>query len=109
LNRDAIKSDFYPELYYIAQLMKSNPNLRISAVGYADNRAGSEYNLDLSQRRVNNAVNFIIETYGIDPNRFDIQYKGEDEAQIPGLPEDYTQTLEALHLANRRVEFECIN
>ncbi|MEM6630726.1 MAG: OmpA family protein, partial [Bacteroidota bacterium] len=109
LNKDVIKPDFYPELYYIAQLMKSNSSLKIQAIGYADNRADPDYNMGLSQRRVENAVNFIIETYGIDPGRFDIQYKGEDEAQIPGLPDNYNQTLEALHLANRRVEFECVN
>ena len=109
LNKDFIKPDFYPELYYIAQLMKSNSSLRIQAIGYTDNRADQEYNMELSQRRVENAVNFIIETYGIDPGRFDINYQGEDNAQIPGLPDNYTETLEALHLANRRVEFECIN
>ncbi len=109
LGRDNIKPDFYPELYYVAQLMKSNPGLKIIATGHADIRAGSDLNVDLSQRRVSNAVNFLVETYGIDPGRFEVEYKGEAENQIPGLPENYNQKMEPLHTVNRRVEFDCIN
>jgi len=109
LNQANIKPDFYPELYYVAQLMKSDPALRIKAVGHADVRNTADYNIELSERRVTNAVNFLVDTYGIDPNRFEISYKGEEENQIPGLPEDYSQKIEPLHTVNRRVEFDCIN
>ncbi len=109
LGRDNIKPDFYPELYYVAQLMKTNPALKIKAVGHADVRASSDVNAELSQRRVSNTVNFLIETYGIDPGRFEVEYKGEEENQIPGLPENYNQKMEPLHTVNRRVEFDCVN
>ena len=108
LDKDNVKPEFYPELYYIAQVLKSNADLKIRAVGHADNRATAKYNQDLSERRVTNAVNFLTETYGIDPARFEIVYRGEDQAQIPGLPDQYGNKLEPLHSANRRVEFECV-
>lgn len=109
LNKDNIKPEFYPELYYIAKLMQSNPDLRIKAVGYSDNRNTAEYNRELSQRRVRNTVDFISNTYGIDASRFDVDFKGEDEALIESLPDNHADPrLEPLHEVNRRVIFECI-
>ena len=108
LDRDNVKPDYYPELYYIAQVLKSDPNLRILAIGHTDVRSSDAYNQGLSERRVNNAINFLSETYGIDRSRFDIDYRGEEAPQIPNLPDNRNSRLEPLHAANRRVEFECI-
>lgn len=108
LDKDNIKPEFYPELYYIAQVMKTNPDLRIRAVGHTDNRASNDYNEALSQRRVNNTVGFLVDTYGIDAARFEVSFEGEIQTQIPGLPDSRNPKLEPLHSANRRVEFECI-
>ncbi|RMG18754.1 MAG: OmpA family protein [Bacteroidetes bacterium] len=109
LDKDNIKPQFYPELYYIAQLMRANKDLRIKAIGYSDNRNSDEYNLDLSRRRVRNAVDFISNTYGIDPSRFEVDAKGEREVLIDGLPDNHRDPrLEPLHQVNRRVVFECI-
>ena len=109
LNAANIKPDFYPELYYIAQLMQNNDDLRIKAVGFSDVRSSAEYNLELSQRRVRNTVDFISNTYGIDPARFDTEARGEDDNLIEGLPANHNDPrLEPLHEANRRVVFECL-
>lgn len=109
LDRDNIKPDFYPELYYIAQVMRSNPDLKVSSVGHTDNRNTDSYNQDLSMRRVNNAVDFLVNTYGIDRDRFVTAYKGEEVPQIGDLPDNgSSRKLEPLHYVNRRVEFECI-
>lgn len=109
LNKDNIKPEFYPELYYVAQLMKSNEDLKIRAIGYADVRNTDEYNAALSERRVRNTVDFITNTYGIDPARFVTDAKGESQPLIEGLPDDRRDPrLEPLHEANRRVVFECI-
>ena len=108
LDRDNIKPDFYPQLYYIAQVMRSNPGLIVTAVGHTDVRAADDYNYSLSERRVNNAVDFIVNTYGIDRSRFKTAFKGEDENIIRELPANYRNNkLEPLHYINRRVEFTC--
>ncbi|MEZ4687665.1 MAG: OmpA family protein [Bacteroidia bacterium] len=110
LDRDNIKPDFYPQLYYIAQVMRSNPGLIVTAVGHTDVRAADDYNYNLSERRVNNAVDFIVNTYGIDRSRFKTAFKGEEENIIRELPANYrNQKLEPLHYINRRVEFTCSN
>ncbi len=106
LDRDNIKPEFYPELYYIAQVMKANPNLKVRSTGNTDNRSSNSYNQDLSMRRVNNAVDFLSNTYGIDRDRFITSYNGEENPVIADLPNG--RKFEALHYVNRRVEFECV-
>lgn len=109
LNRDEIQPEFYPELYYIAQVMRANPDLKVRAAGYADVRNTDAYNQDLSNRRVNNTVDFIVNTYGIDRSRFAVQAYGESNPLIPNLPDNYgNPKLEPLQYVNRRVEFECV-
>ncbi len=109
LDKDNIKPEFFPELYYIAQVMKAEPSLRVKAIGYADNRSSDAYNLDLSRRRVTNAVDFISNTYGIDKTRFIAEYKGETDPLINNLPDNHSnRKLEPLYYVNRRVEFECV-
>lgn len=109
LDKDNVKPEFYPELYYIAQVMKANPSLKVRATGYTDVRNTDTYNNDLSMRRVRNTVDFLVSTYGIDPNRFLTEYQGETNTVIKNLPDNYSdKRLEPLHYVNRRVEFECV-
>lgn len=110
LNRDAIKPEFYPELYYIAQILKNNPSFRVKATGFADNRNTDDYNIELSKRRVENTVDFLVNTYGLDRSRFEVDFEGESASLIPDLPDNYSnRELEPLHYVNRRVEFNCID
>ncbi len=109
LNEDIIKPEFYPELYYIAQVMQADPDLKVRAVGHADNRNSDAYNQDLSKRRVENAINFIVTTYGISKDRFQSDFSGESAPVIKNLPDNrQNRKLEPLHYVNRRVEFECV-
>ncbi|WNJ20850.1 OmpA family protein [Pontibacter sp. G13] len=107
-DKDNIKPEFYPEMYYVAQVMKNDPGLKIKAVGHADVTAGDAYNLELSKRRVQNVVDFLVNTYGIDPNRFIMEYDGSRAPLIKNLPAKRQAKLEPLRYVNRRVEFECI-
>ncbi|RMG72341.1 MAG: OmpA family protein [Bacteroidetes bacterium] len=109
LDKDNIRPEFYPELYYIAQVMKNDPSIKVRATGHADVRNTDAYNEDLSRRRVQNAVDFLVNTYGIDPARFIMEYQGEANNVIQNLPANHANPkLEPLHYVNRRVEFECV-
>lgn len=109
LDKDVVAPQFYPQLNYIAQLMKSDSKLKIKATGFSDSRSSDDYNLQLSKRRVDNTVSFIANTFGIDPTRFEKDYKGEANAVIPNLPANKANPkLEPLHYVNRRVEFDCV-
>lgn len=109
LDKDNIKPDYYPELYHIAQAMKADPSLRVRAAGHTDNRNSDAYNDDLSKRRVQNAIDFLVNTYGIDRSRFETGAQGEKQPVVANLPDHHgSAKVENLHMLNRRVEFQCI-
>lgn len=93
LDKDAIKPEFFPELYYIAQVMRNDASVRVRAIGNTDVRNSDAYNENLSKRRVQNAVDFIVNTYGIDRARFDVSFDGEKKNIVANLPQ--TQRIQA--------------
>ncbi len=67
---DTDKADLRPEsrteLKTVAKLLKDNPKLKIEISGHTDNRASAEYNQDLSKRRAEAVVKFLV-NQGIKP------------------------------------------
>ena len=108
LDRDEIKKDFYPQMYYVGQLMRNHPEMLILITGHTDVRQTEKYNIELSLRRAENAKAFLVENFGIDPNRFNIEYRGEENNLIMGLPDNYNPKFEDKHYLNRRVEFKIV-
>ena len=108
LDRDVIKKEFYPQMYYVGQLMRNNPEMLILITGHTDVRQTEKYNIELSLRRANNAKDFLVENFGIDPSRFNVEYRGENQNLIQGLPDNYNPRFEDKHYLNRRVEFSII-
>ena len=89
--------------------MKNDPSIEVRATGHTDVRNTDAYNEDLSRRRVQHAIDFLVNTYGLDANRFEAGFKGESNTVIKNLPDNHqNRKLEPLHYVNRRVEFECI-
>lgn len=105
LDRDNVKAEYYPELKYIATVMKSHPKLKVIVYGYTDVRASEKYNLTLSQKRAENAKDYLVKTYGIDPDRLIVKYAGKDDPLVPGLKPVYPYK-ENEQQVNRRVEFK---
>ena len=105
LDKDFIKPEMYERMKYIATVMKMYPDLKIVATGNTDIRASNSYNEDLSTRRVNNAKKFLVDNYGIDPNRIITKHSGETDNLIKNLPDGYNQKYEGQQYYNRRVEF----
>ncbi len=91
-----IKKIYYPQIKELAQILKSNPTLKIEIDGYTDNIGDEKYNLELSKKRAQ-AVKDLLVKYGINPNRIITKGFGE---KYPLVPND-TYTNRAL---NRRVE-----
>lgn len=81
----------------LIEFMKINPTVKISLYGHTDNTGGTEYNLSLSQLRVQSVRNYM-RSQGIDSGR--ISYKGYGEKKP--VASNYTKRGRAL---NRRVEF----
>ena len=107
LDKYYVKPEFYGSLHNIAAVMRSHPEIKVVATGFADNRSTSEYNNVLSYNRANEAINYISKTYNIPRERFILNYGGEESPVVAGLKESFNTSSneEYKHYVNRRVEF----
>lgn len=96
------KADILPDsnllLTEVATVLIANPQIKkVEVQGHTDTDGNDKYNLDLSQRRVDSVVKFLVDK-GVDASR--LVSKGYGESK-PAVPND-TPANKAL---NRRVQF----
>ncbi|MFC3416880.1 OmpA family protein [Algoriphagus hitonicola] len=101
LDKAEIRPDAAAELDKLVQILKDNPTIRIELSSHTDSRSSDQYNLDLSQRRAQSAVDYIV-SQGIDEDRLVAKGYGETQLII-----ENAQTEEE-HQVNRRTEFKVI-
>ncbi len=126
------KWDLRPEsmvsLDKLVETLNDNPNVTIELMSHTDSRDTEEYNLDLSQKRAQSVVEYLI-AKGIDAERLSPKGYGEStpkvvdaitESQNPflkqgtTLSEQFINTLateeqkEVAHQINRRTEFRVL-
>ena len=81
-------ADFQPsatgELEKLVTLMKRLPKATFTIAGYTDSIGTYEYNLDLSQRRADSVKQFLVQTFGMDPNRIKTRGYGKANPITPG-------------------------
>lgn len=75
-DKSLVKKDSYGELESIVNLLKMNPNYKLSLEGHTDAVGTESYNVGLSKNRVNAVRDFIIMN-GISPDRIVPQHHGE--------------------------------
>lgn len=126
------KWDLRPEsmvsLDKLVETLNDNPNITIELMSHTDSRDTEEYNLDLSQKRAQSVVQYLIEK-GINAARLSPKGYGESTPKIVDasiaaqspflkigatLSEQYINTLaseeqkEVAHQINRRTEFRVL-
>ncbi len=92
-----LRPESRPVLKEIAEALKNNPGWKIKIDGHTDNIGGSEYNLQLSQRRAGAVKQALVGEYGIIPDRMMPEGFGDSQ------PKASNDTVEGRAL-NRRVE-----
>ena len=97
----SIGLDFLETIKKNAQWMKSNPDVSIILEGHADERGGNEYNLALSQRRVQSIEKFLSD-FGVDKRRLTLLSYGEEKP----VNDEHD---EAAWRENRRVEVKVLH
>jgi hypothetical protein len=105
LDKADIRADAAEELDKIVQFLTDNPQMNLELGAHTDARASTGYNLKLSQRRAESAVNYIIRR-GISKDR--IKPKGYGESQLINECSDGVECPEEMHQQNRRTEFKII-
>ena len=101
LDKSDIREDAAKELNKLVTILTDNPELKIELSSHTDSRNSDEYNLALSERRAQSAVNYLV-SQGIDPTRLVAKGYGESKLIIPDA-----QTEEE-HQVNRRTEFKIL-
>ena len=99
------KGEITEELDKIVQFLTDNPQMNLELGAHTDAMASTAYNLKLSQRRAESAVNYIIRR-GITKDR--IKPKGYGESQLINECSDGVECPEEMHQQNRRTEFKII-
>jgi Outer membrane protein and related peptidoglycan-associated (lipo)proteins len=101
-DKDNIRHDAALILDELVRIMHENPTLKIELGSHTDSRGTAEYNQDLSQRRAQSSVNYLV-TRGIARSR--MVAKGYGESRLLNRCADGVDCTEAEHQLNRRTEF----
>lgn len=102
LDKWNIRPDAEPSLDNLVQIMKKYP-ITAELSSHTDSRASKAYNNELSQKRAEAAVRYII-LHGVDPSR--LTAKGYGESKLVNRCADGVDCTEAEHQENRRTEFK---
>ncbi len=103
LNKSDIKPQAARTLNVLVDLLNKYPRMEIQLGAHTDSRASEEYNLRLSNRRANSALEYLVEN-GI--NRKRLRAKGYGETKP--LVDCGGNCSEEEHSINRRVEFQIL-
>lgn len=83
-----------------AQLLRQNPNARVTLEGHADERGTREYNIALGERRSNTARAYLV-TIGIPAARIQtVSYGRERPAVTESNPDGWAQNRRAVIVVN---------
>ncbi|HHS95220.1 MAG TPA: OmpA family protein, partial [Phaeodactylibacter sp.] len=104
-NRASIKPEAEPDLTYLLELMNQYPDMVIELSSHTDSRGRDGYNLSLSQRRAQAAMDWLTKR-GIAKER--IKPVGYGETQIRNHCTNGVECSDEEHRYNRRTEFKII-
>lgn len=101
------KWDLVPEaiitLNKVVEVMRANPDITLDLISHTDARGGDDFNLKLSQKRAQTAIDYIC-SKGIDKKR--LTAKGLGETKLVNKCNDDAECSEEEHAQNRRTEFK---
>lgn len=109
INFDLAKWDILPasipDLQKVVGLMQDNPNIMVEMSSHTDSRGTHAYNQDLSQKRAQSTVNYLM-SQGISRTR--LMARGVGETELLNRCSDNTNCTEEEHTINRRTEFKVV-
>ena len=68
------------KLQAVARIMKDNPDVKLTIVGFCDHTGSDAYNMKLSQKRAEEVKRIMVKKFGVDGDRLDVDYKGKTMA-----------------------------
>lgn len=104
-NQYIIRKGAAEELDALAQLMKQYPSMEVELVAHTDSRGNDQYNLELSLKRAESAMRYLIQK-GIKQRR--IKAMGLGETQIRNRCADDVECTDEEQQYNRRTEVKVL-
>jgi outer membrane protein OmpA-like peptidoglycan-associated protein/tetratricopeptide (TPR) repeat protein len=101
INKSVLRSESFPELTRVVELMKQYPKIKIEISGHTDNTGNDADNQKLSENRAKSVVEYLIQN-GIPTDRLEFKGYGEVQPIADNKTEEGRQE-------NRRVEFKVIS
>jgi outer membrane protein OmpA-like peptidoglycan-associated protein len=105
-NDATLRPDARKDLDLVVALMKQQPNMMVELASHTDSRGSHRYNEELSQRRANGVVEYLV-TKGIARNRLNPHGYGESEPR--NTCSDGANCTEQEHARNRRTEVRVLS
>ncbi len=106
LNKADIRSDAAIELDKLLVTLKDNPGVTIEMGSHTDSRGSSGSNMELSERRAQSAVTYLVEKGNLDPTK--LLGKGYGETQLTNKCANGVKCSEKMHQKNRRTEIRVL-
>ncbi|MEX1188076.1 MAG: OmpA family protein [Bacteroidia bacterium] len=103
LNSAVLRPESRDSLNGLIQTLRDNPNITIELMSHTDSRGSAKSNIDLSQRRAQSVVEYLV-SQKIDPSR--LGAKGYGETRLLNKCKDGVKCTEEEHQRNRRTEFK---
>ncbi|HEB62523.1 MAG TPA: hypothetical protein ENI82_05150, partial [Bacteroidetes bacterium] len=100
-----IRNEASVDLDKVVRLMKKYPSMIIELSSHTDSRGTYKYNMNLSQKRANAAVQYIVK-HGIDNRR--LVARGYGENMLRNRCADFVDCTEEEHQRNRRTEIKIL-
>lgn len=111
LAKDEIRPDAQPILDDLIKTLNKYPRMAVELGSHTDCRASYEYNEDLSQRRANSTVQYLVEKGEINPFRLEARGYGESQlvTDCPCEGPVKSSCTEDEHQQNRRTTVKVVN
>jgi len=87
-NDSAIKEEAKNEMAVIQQFIEAHPDYEVILSGFSCSIGGEEYNLALSQKRVESIKQYLMETFKIIEERINSSYYGEKDSPYDNSTEE---------------------
>lgn len=100
-NDATLRPDARKDLDLVVSLLRQHPNISVELASHTDSRGNERYNQELSQRRANGVVDYLV-SQGIDRSR--LKPTGYGESELRNRCTDGVSCTEQEHARNRRTE-----
>lgn len=104
-NKWNIRKDAFADLKKVSEFMANMLNVNMELVAHTDSRGSAAYNQQLSEKRAENALNYLVEE-GVEAHR--LKALGRGETELLNQCSDGMKCTEAQHQLNRRTEFKIV-